>query len=236
MPTALRIAIVGAESTGKSTLAVALADALARSGPWRVALVDEWLREWCERAGRTPASDEQRAIAAEQHRRIDAAAVDHDIVVCDTTAAMTAIYSRLLFDDRSLDDAACAWHRASAITLLTAIDLPWQADGLQRDGPHVREPVDAALRTWLRERDLPFSVIGGRGGDRLLQARAAVAPLLRGRTSTRAALAADAVPAPDQDEAAGEDDGAPATGNAPRWRCECCATARHDRLLRLGAR
>ena len=179
MAGALRIAILGAESTGKTTLAAALARALQAGGTQRVACVEEWLRGWCEREGRTPRRDEQRAIAEEQHRRIEAAAARHDIVVCDTTAVMTTVYSRLLFDDRSLDARALELHRTCAATLLTALDLPWIADGLQRDGAHVREPVDTLVRQWLHERALPFAVIGGRGPERLAQAQAALAPLLR---------------------------------------------------------
>ena len=39
-----------------------------------------------------------------------------------------------------------AFHRRCALTLLTALDLPWVADGLQRDGPHVQAPIDATIR------------------------------------------------------------------------------------------
>ncbi|MFO1269552.1 MAG: hypothetical protein U1F67_24040 [Rubrivivax sp.] len=45
------------------------------------------LRAWCESERRTPRRDEQRAILLEQHRRIDAAAATHDVVVCDTTGS-----------------------------------------------------------------------------------------------------------------------------------------------------
>lgn len=206
----LRIAIVGAESTGKSTLARALGTALAaapvvppdaargvtldaafgailqvapaaalaqRGGP-RVAVVDEWLRIWCEAAGRTPHAGEQRAILRQQHARIDAAAAGHAIVVADTTALNTAVYSRLLFGDRSLEAEAVERHRSMDATLLTAIDLPWVADGHQRDGPQVREPVDSALRELLARHRLPFAVIGGHGSARLAQALAALRPLL----------------------------------------------------------
>ena len=207
----LRIAIVGAESTGKSTLAHALgaallgaapdaapdaalgaalgavraavlqatpAAALAQRGGPRVAIVDEWLRTWCEAAGRTPRAGEQRAILREQHARIEAAAAGHAIVVADTTALNTAVYSRLLFGDRSLEAEAVERHRSMDATLLTAIDLPWVADGHQRDGPQVREPVDSALRELLARHRLPFAVIGGQGPARLAQALAALRPLL----------------------------------------------------------
>ncbi len=178
----LRIAIVGAESTGKSTLAHALGAALgaapAPRGGRRVAVVDEWLRTWCETAGRTPRAEEQAAILREQHARIEAAAASHAIVVADTTALSTAVYSRLLFGDCSLECEAVERHRSMDATLLTAIDLPWVADGHQRDGPQVREPVDTALRELLARHRLPFSVIGGQGSARLAQAVAALRPLL----------------------------------------------------------
>ena len=179
MPEALRIAIVGAESTGKTTLAAALAPRLAQDSGLRVAWVPELLREWCERAGRTPQAQEQGPILRAQHERIEAAAASHDVVICDTTALMTAVYSRLVFGDRSLEVRAAALHRRMALTLLTALDLPWVADGLQRDGPQVRLPVDTALRELLVSHALPFSVVRGEGAARLESAMDALAPLLR---------------------------------------------------------
>jgi nicotinamide riboside kinase len=173
---ALKIAIVGAESTGKSVLALALADALAEATGLRVTAVPEWLRLWCEREGRTPRPDEQAAIAMETHARIDTTAAVHDIVVCDTTALMTTVYSDLLFADRSLDAMAMAHQRTMDITLLTALDLPWVADGHQRDGPHVREPVDQRLRWLLNRHAMPYSLVLGQGSQRLQSALDALQP------------------------------------------------------------
>jgi nicotinamide riboside kinase len=171
----LRIAIVGAESTGKTSLAAALAERLARDTARRVTWVPEWLRQWCEQEGRTPRADEQAGVMKTQHRQIDAAAARHDIVVCDTTALMTAVYSRQVFGDRSLDAAALALHRSMDLTLVTRLDLPWEPDGLQRDGPQVRVPVDTALRELLSVGKVPFAEVGGQGPERLAQALAAVA-------------------------------------------------------------
>ena len=182
MTDALRIAIVGAESTGKTELAAALAERLAQLSGLRVTWVAEVLREWCDAHGRTPLQHEQHSIMTLQHQRIDAAAAGHDVVVCDTTALMTAVYSHIVFDDASLDELAVALHRGMALTLLTALDLPWVADGLQRDGPQVREPVDTLLRRLLLEQRLPWSLVGGTGAARLDTALDAVAPLLRPRS------------------------------------------------------
>lgn len=167
------IALLGAESTGKTTLARELGTALAGRGE-RVAVVAEYLREFCEREGRTPRREEQRGIATEQSRRIAAAAETHEVVIADTTALMIAVYSEHVFDDLALYDEALAAHARADLTLLTALDLPWQADGLQRDGPHVREPVDARVRAALARAGLGCSVVFGQGEARLGNALAAI--------------------------------------------------------------
>jgi nicotinamide riboside kinase len=171
---ALRIAIVGAESTGKTALAQALAERLAADTGLKTTWVPEWLRQWCQNTGRTPLAHEQPAIARAHHERIDAAAATHDIVVCDTTALMTAVYSRWVFGDRSLEERAASLHRSMDLTLLTALDLPWVADGLQRDGPQVQQPVDEALRALLNRSGIAFSVVSGQGQQRVRRALAAV--------------------------------------------------------------
>ena len=172
------IAIVGAESTGKSMLATALAARIAAATGLTCVTVGEHLREWCDRERRTPRADEQHAIATEQQRRIDSAALTHAVVVADTTPLMSAVYSQLLFNDRSLLQLAVASHRRTALTLLMALDLPWVPDGLQREGAHVRLPVDQAVRELLVEHGLAWSVVGGQGSARLEQAFDAASPLL----------------------------------------------------------
>lgn len=193
------IAIVGAESTGKTTLAAGLTQALQAEGVSAV-MVPEFLREFCDEHGRTPFPHEQLAIAREQTRRIVQSAQQHAVVVADTTALMTAVYSDHLFDDASLYAQALNDHALAQLTLLTALDLPWQADGLQRDGAHVREPVDSLIRQHLVSAQLPYSVVAGQGAHRLDQALLAV----------RQALSA-----PQR---------AQANASRPRWRwvCEKC--------------
>jgi nicotinamide riboside kinase len=173
------VAIVGAESTGKSTLALSLAQRIADDTGLTCAPVDEYLRTWCEQAGRTPRIEEQRGIAQRQQQRIEAAAASHDVVVADTTAAMIAVYSRFVFGDRSLDAWAAAEHtRSVQHTLVTALDLPWVADGLQREGEHVRAPIDAMLREMLAAHGIGWSLVSGSGTERVDNALDAVTPLL----------------------------------------------------------
>ena len=172
---AFTIALLGAESTGKTTLAHALGGALAAGDDRRrVAVVAEALREFCDRHARTPRRDEQRAIAAAQTQHIADAALAHDIVVADTTALMTAVYSEQVFGDTSLYPSALADHARVDLTLLCATDLPWQSDGHQRDGTHVRAPVDALLRAALGRAGIGYSVVSGSGPERLAAALASV--------------------------------------------------------------
>lgn len=185
---ALVFAVIGAESTGKSTLAADLAQSVRELTGLSCTWVPEFLREWCEVQARTPNVDEQAEIAAEQALRIDTACRTHDIVIADTTPLMTAVYHRQVFGDRSLDAAALKWHRRCTLTLLTALDLPWQEDGLQRDGPHVREPVDNHARSLLIGADLPFTVVSGQGAARLQSALNAITPHLRWRAPAGSGL------------------------------------------------
>jgi nicotinamide riboside kinase len=186
---ALVIAVLGAESTGKTTLAQTLAERIKQTTGLATTWVPEALRTWCDIHGRTPRPDEQRAIAERQHADISAAMHGHAVVIADTTALMTTVYSDLLFNDRSLDRMAIAAHQHQvALSLLTAIDIPWQPDGQQRDGPHVRGPVDSALRKLLIEHRLPWALVSGLGPARVDAALDAVAPMLRSRGTPRQGL------------------------------------------------
>ncbi|MFS2163869.1 AAA family ATPase [Variovorax sp. Varisp62] len=192
LPTGCVIALVGAESTGKTELARAIAQRLKDRGTPTV-LVSEYLREWCEREARTPRPDEQRAIAEEQSRRIEAAAAS-GVVVADTTALMTAVYSEQLFADTTLYDSALAAQRRYAITLLTALDLPWVADDM-RDGPHARQPTDTLVRAALAGAKLSYAVVHGTGGERLANAWNAINSIAGSEGRPRTRTQSDAKPA-----------------------------------------
>lgn len=174
---ALVIGIVGAESTGKTLLVKELGRTLRERG-MQVATVPEALRLFCDRHGRTPRVDEQRAIAEEQTLSIAAAAERSNIVLADTTALMTAVYSEVIFGDTSLHEQALAEHARCDLTLLTALDLPWEADGVIRDGPQVRAAVDTCLRRVLQQAGVPHALVMGKGLRRQANALSSIEHLL----------------------------------------------------------
>lgn len=166
----MKIAIVGAESTGKTRLALELTARFQANGH-NARMVHEFLREWCEREQRTPLAYEQRAIAQEQARHIDAPTnAIGTYTVADTTPLMIAVYSDLLFGDLSLYEFALQHQRGYDLTLLTGLDVPWVADGLQRDGPHVRPDVDRLVRRALGQAGVAYHVVHGQGSERLTRA------------------------------------------------------------------
>ena len=163
------IALVGAESTGKTALAHTLAQRLGG------VYVPEFLREFVQAHGRTPIASEQAGIMLEQAAREDAAlqraqATGAPCVLCDASTLMTAIYSDFVFADSSLYTQAARLHQRYALTLLLNNDVPWEANGIQRDGPHVRAPVFRLIHQQLHRMQLPYFVVCGTDDYRLYTA------------------------------------------------------------------
>jgi HTH-type transcriptional regulator, transcriptional repressor of NAD biosynthesis genes len=173
---AVSVALLGGESSGKSTLAAALERHLAENHGLRAVCVPEHLRAWCEARGRAPHAHEQAAIAEEQTRLIESAkhTPGVDVVIADTTALMVAAYSALYFQDTALLAPSLATQRTYGLTLLMGLDLPWTPDGLFRDSPAVRGATDTLLRHELQSAGIPFQTVYGQGEARLQQALRAV--------------------------------------------------------------
>lgn len=154
------IALVGAESTGKTALAQALAQRLG------CPYVPEFLREFVQAHARTPRREEQAGIMHAQAQREDAAlqraqAMGQPYVFCDASTLMTAVYSAYVFGDQSLFAPAEQLHRRYGLTLLLNNDLEWQANGIQRDGPHVRAPVFRLIHQQLHRLQQPYFLVCG---------------------------------------------------------------------------
>jgi len=160
----MKIALLGAQCTGKTALAQALAAALQARGQSTHCTADA-LRPWRAHHGRPPKAHEQIPLAHSQAQRVRQAPAC-DVLLADSAPLMTAIYSDLVLADRSLYPYALAHHAVYDLTLLTGLDLPWLEDGVQRDGPHLQRQVDARLREVLQTEGLRFSVVYGQGAQR----------------------------------------------------------------------
>jgi nicotinamide riboside kinase len=168
----MKIAILGAECTGKTHLAQALVAQLQTEHPGTV-WVSEYLREWCDAQQRTPEVHEQAPIAQVHMERIRAHG-NATLLLCDTTPLMTAVYSDVLFGDQSLYPQALEDHRSFELTLVTGLDLPWVDDGFQRDGVVLRAHVNQRLCQVLQRHGIGYSSVYGTGHARTENALQAI--------------------------------------------------------------
>ena len=164
-----RVAVLGAECTGKSQLCQALALTLPGI------TFTEVLREWVAVEGRSPNAEEQSTLFARQQEVEEKAVIDarragYGWVICDSAPLMTAVYCVYYFSDDRLIEEAVAHHGGYAQTLVCADDIAWVPDPGQRDGEAVRKAVQTKLMEILR-RYCPQAVwVDGLLGARLNRA------------------------------------------------------------------
>lgn len=166
-----RIAVLGAESSGKSTLAEALAARYATV--W----VPEYLREFVDTRGRVPHEEDQYPIARTQLEREEEAALRASgFLFCDTTPLMTALYSRQYWGRVDPQLARLDARHDYALTLVTAPDSPWEPDGLQRESEEVRQKVHRMLLDTLEARAIPYVLLEGDLAQRVRRVEALLGP------------------------------------------------------------
>lgn len=158
---AKRICLVGAESTGKTTLAQMLAD------HYQTVWVPEYGREYSERklaetGGYDFQSDEFTHIASVQCQREDASArLANKVLICDTDAFATAIWHRRYLGQRSpAVESIVAAHRRPDLYLLTDASTPFVQDGT-RDGEAIREWMHQTFVEELIAQQRPYIFLSG---------------------------------------------------------------------------
>lgn len=162
-----RVAILGAESSGKSTLAATLAERFGTV--W----VPEYLREFVDTMGRVPYEDDQYPIARRQVAREEAAAMHaNGVLFCDTTPLMTAIYSQFYWGRVDAGLAQLAARHDYALTLVTAPDSPWEEDGLMRESDEVRQHIHQQVLAQLAAKGIAYTLVSGTLEQRVAQTAA----------------------------------------------------------------
>jgi HTH-type transcriptional regulator, transcriptional repressor of NAD biosynthesis genes len=194
-----RVVVLGAESTGTTTLAGDLVDRYrTRGGVWRhTGLVTEFGRDYTEvvwdrqRPDAPTVNDlvwsphDFDVIAAEQTKLETAVAGSAPLLVSDTDAFATAIWERRYLGDAARRDPAWAHAprlpRRDLYLLTDHVDVPWDDDG-RREGDLA---IRAEMTTWFEDALTAaghswFPVTGTRSG-RLQIAVEALDALIRRR-------------------------------------------------------
>lgn len=166
---ARRVCLVGAESTGTTTLAKALA------AHFQTLWVPEYGREYCEtyqkfgdHAGAWQ-SQEFEIIAQEQNWREDEMAKQcNRVLICDTNAWTTRLWHRryLGYDSPVVTKLAA---RHYDLYLLTGDEIAFVQDGL-RDGRSIRHAMHGWFVAELKAQNVPWALVRGSHQHRLKQA------------------------------------------------------------------
>lgn len=149
-----RIVLMGPESSGKTTLANALGQAL------RTTVAPEYGRTYCDFFGE-PDEDGLRLIA-HGHAASTAAALRqaNRVLVEDTDAAMTQVWADMFGAKR--DRVVEAHWTAPDLYVVCNIDVPWEADG-QRWFPQQEQRLDFLDRCLkeVKRRGVPYVLASG---------------------------------------------------------------------------
>jgi NadR type nicotinamide-nucleotide adenylyltransferase len=162
-----RVCVLGAESTGTTTLAQDLA---AHYGC-------RWVPEYGRAFSGSRTTTEWRSedfvhIAQRQQSDEDAAArAGGRLLICDTDALATSIWHERYVGTRSSEVERLAAARSYALYILTGDDIPFVQDGT-RDGEHIRGWMTARFREALAARSEPWIEVRGSRAERLAAATA----------------------------------------------------------------
>lgn len=183
---AVRVVVLGSESSGTTTLARALAQTYReRGGVWAgTGCVPEYGREYTELKYRRfqathPGAElaemvwqgeDFAVVAAEQTRQEQlSAATGSPVLVCDTDAFATAVWERRYVGEHSTASAAWAGNLLPRrdIYLLTDITgVPFEQDGW-RDGEHLRADMQQWFIDALTDAGHSWFLVSGSPQDRL---------------------------------------------------------------------
>lgn len=151
-----KIAIVGPESTGKSTMSIALAK------HYNVSWIPEYARYYCAALTADCTLQDEINMFHGQIALEDSvlATTESDFVICDTTFLTVKIWSDEMLGETPQIVLDALKTRTYDFYILLDIDLPWQEDPL-RDFPHMREHFMNIWHKELKALNANYVVVGG---------------------------------------------------------------------------
>ena len=159
-PGLIKIAVVGPESTGKSTMSAYLAK------HYNTVWVKEFARGYCEKLTQPPTwQDEINMFYGQLALENEILPKANEILICDTTFITVKIWSDEMFGESPQEVIDELEKHRYDLYLLLNIDLPWEDDPL-RDFPHMREHF---MEVWHKELDAlnaRYVLISGIGPER----------------------------------------------------------------------
>ncbi len=171
----IKIAVVGPESTGKSTMSAYLAK------HYNTVWVPEYAREYCERLSEPPVwQDEINMFYGQLDLEKEMQPLASGLLICDTTFITVKIWSDQMFGKTPQEVLDELPKHPYDLYLLLNIDLPWEDDPL-RDFPHMRDHFMDVWHKELKALNANYVTISGTGTGRYKSAVAAIDDFLAKR-------------------------------------------------------
>lgn len=169
-----KIAVVGPESTGKSTMANYLAAQLDSFA------VPEYARYYCQHLNREYSLQDEVNMFYGQVALEEAFLMRNpQLLVCDTTILTVKIWCDHLFQHTPAEVTDEIQRRPYDLYLLMDIDLPWEDDPL-RDFPNERAHFMNIWKQELNSLHARYEIISGTGEQRLENGLQAVQKIMQG--------------------------------------------------------
>lgn len=157
-----RIVLIGAESTGKSTLCLQLAD------HFQAPYSREYVRDFVETKQRAVKRSDLEAIVDGQIRYEHTACQQaNPLVFHDTNLLTNAIYADYYFQERPKTLEHSLAQSQYDLYLFCQDDIPWIADNQQRESPEVRTALQKCFHQALEASPIPTARIKGSPDHRL---------------------------------------------------------------------
>jgi NadR type nicotinamide-nucleotide adenylyltransferase len=162
----IKVVFFGPESTGKSTLAAALASEYVTQ--WVPEYARDYLQRKYDSTGEVCAPSDLIPIAKGQVQLENAQAEKAKIYLfCDTNVLQTLTYAEVYYQNfKNPTLEQCVEQHSYSHYFLTYVDTPWIADDL-RDKPKERNKMFSIFETALINRNIPFTILKGSLKERL---------------------------------------------------------------------
>lgn len=170
-----KIAVIGPESTGKTTLAVQLSDHYGEKH------VPEFAREYIDQLNRPYQKSDIEIIARKQLDLEDTVSREaKNYLFCDTNLLVIKIWMEDKFDHCPAWIIEAMQERKYDLHLLTGPDIPWNKDQ-QREDPGRRNFLFELYKKNLEKYHLTYRVVRGMYEERYRNAKNAVTEYFRER-------------------------------------------------------
>jgi len=175
---ARRVCVLGAESTGTTTMALALAD------HYQTTLVPEFGRAYYEAKIKSPYISKWETsefiFIAQQQNLLEGqlARYANKLLVCDTDSFATSLWHERYVGFLSREVDFVSHERHYDLYLLTDRDFPFVQDGT-REGDNIRLQMHGRFIKELEQRNKPFLLLSGTHEDRLKKAVEACDSIMR---------------------------------------------------------